>query len=78
MPRDDRRTLKTQAAIKSALIAVMSTKPFDHITIQDLSDKANVGRRTVYLHYRDKYDLLDQLVKEHIDELSAFANRHPT
>lgn len=65
----DRRILKTQEAIKNAFIELMSEKGFDQITIQDISDRANVGRRTIYHHYMDKYDLLDKLIEEHINEL---------
>lgn len=66
----DRRILKTQEAIKSAFIELMSDKHFDQITIQDISDRANVGRRTIYHHYMDKYDLLDKITEEHISKLS--------
>lgn len=69
MTRVDRRILKSQEAIKNAFIELMSEKSFDHITIQDISDRANVGRRTIYDHYMDKYDLLDKLVEEHINKL---------
>lgn len=65
----DRRVLKTQEAIKNAFISLMSEKGFDHITIQNISDSANVGRRTVYHHYEDKFDLLDKLIGDHIGEL---------
>src|SRR3954452_7054250 len=41
----------------------------DVITMQDISDRANVGRRTIYDHYMDKFDLLDKLIEEHINEL---------
>ncbi|WP_088013104.1 TetR/AcrR family transcriptional regulator [Gottfriedia acidiceleris] len=47
----------------------MSEKKFDQVTIQDISDRANVGRRTIYDHYTDKFDILDMLIKEHINEL---------
>lgn len=69
MSKVDRRILKSQEAIKNAVIVLMSEKKYDDITIQDISDKANVSRRTVYLHYMDKYDLLDKLIEEHIDAL---------
>ncbi|WP_026693876.1 TetR/AcrR family transcriptional regulator [Peribacillus kribbensis] len=69
MPKVDRRVQKSQEAIKKAFIELLSEKSFDHITIQDISDKANVGRRTIYDHYIDKYDLLDKLIEEHINEL---------
>ncbi|MDD9793496.1 TetR/AcrR family transcriptional regulator [Priestia megaterium] len=69
MSRVDRRVQKSQEAIKSAFIELMSEKSFDHITIQDISDRANVGRRTIYDHYMDKFDLLEKLIEEHINEL---------
>ncbi|RAS77248.1 TetR/AcrR family transcriptional regulator [Priestia endophytica] len=66
----DRRVLKSQEAIKTAFVELMTEKNFDQITIQDISDRANVGRRTIYHHYMDKFDLLDKLIEEHINELS--------
>lgn len=65
----DRRILRSQEAIKRAFIELMSEKNFDQITIQDIADRANVNRRTIYLHYMDKFDLLDKLIEEHINEL---------
>lgn len=47
----------------------MTEKSFNQITIQDISNKADVSRRTIYLHYLDKFDLLDKLIEEHINEL---------
>jgi AcrR family transcriptional regulator len=69
MSKVDRRILKTQEALKNAVLELMSKKNFDDITIQDLSDRANVSRGTIYLHYMDKYDLLDKLIETHINEL---------
>jgi AcrR family transcriptional regulator len=69
MSRVDRRVQKSQEAIKNAFIKLMSEKNLDQITIQDISDRANVGRRTIYDHYMDKFDLLDRLIEEHINEL---------
>ncbi|WP_138493554.1 TetR/AcrR family transcriptional regulator [Paenibacillus pinistramenti] len=69
VPKWDRRVQKSQQAIKNAFIALLSEKNLDQITIQDISDRANVGRRTIYDHYVDKYDLLDKLIEEHIQEL---------
>ncbi len=61
--------MKSQEAIKKAIIELMSEKNFDSITIQDISDRANVHRATIYLHYNDKFDLLDKLIEEHIDNM---------
>lgn len=69
MTKVDRRILKSQTAIKKAMTELMSEKKFDAITLKDISDRADVSRRTIYLHYEDKYDLLDKLIEEHINEL---------
>jgi len=69
MSKVDRRIAKSQEAIKKAVIELMAEKSFDDITIQDISDRANVNRGTIYLHYLDKFDLLDKLMEEHINKL---------
>ncbi len=69
MSKVDRRILKSQEAIKKAILELMSEKNFDQITIQDISDRANVSRKTIYLHYADKFDLLDKLIEEYIHKL---------
>lgn len=66
----DRRIVRTQEAIKKAFLELMSEKSFDSITIQDISDRANINRATVYLHYLDKFDLLDKIMEEHINNMS--------
>jgi len=70
----DRRILKSQEAIKKAVVELMAEKEFDRITIQDISDRANVSRKTIYLHYTDKFDLLDKLIEEHINELQKICD----
>ncbi|MBM7694683.1 AcrR family transcriptional regulator [Peribacillus deserti] len=69
MSKVDRRILKSQEAIKKAVIELMSEKSFDDITIQDITERADLSRKTFYLRYIDKYDLLDKLIEEHINEL---------
>lgn len=69
MSKVDRRIVKSQEAIKKAFIELMTEKNVDQISIQEISDRANVSRRTIYLHYMDKFDLLDKLIEEHIYEL---------
>ncbi|WP_134704433.1 TetR/AcrR family transcriptional regulator [Ammoniphilus sp. YIM 78166] len=72
MAKVDRRILKSQEAIKNALIGLMAEKSFNDITIQDIADKANVNRGTIYLHYLDKFDLLDKIMEEHINNMRNF------
>lgn len=55
--KDDRRASRTQRALKDALVLLIQEKHYDEITVQDVIDRANVGRSTFYAHYRDKEDL---------------------
>ena len=54
----DRRIQRTRQLLQDALIAVILEKGFDSATVQDVIDRANVGRSTFYAHFQDKEDLL--------------------
>jgi AcrR family transcriptional regulator len=54
----DARVRRTRDALGDALIALMQEKPFDSIKVQDVLDRAKVGRSTFYSHFSDKDDLL--------------------
>lgn len=60
----DRRIQKTRQAIMDALIELMALKDFERITINEIAEKANVNRGTIYLHYVDKYALLNECIEE--------------
>ena len=57
-PKPDRRIQRTQQLLHEALIALILEKGYDAITVQDILERANLGRSTFYAHYRDKEDLL--------------------
>jgi AcrR family transcriptional regulator len=75
MNKVDRRILKSQESIKNAFIELMLEKDFDKITVKDICVDANVGNRTFYLHYLDKFDLLDKLIEEHLAELKVICRQ---
>ncbi len=54
----DRRVSRTRNLLQDALVALIVEKGYDAITVQDILDKANVGRSTFYAHFLDKQDLL--------------------
>ena len=56
--QEDRRSERTRVLLRDALLGLMLEKRFDRITVQDIIDRANVGRSTFYLHYEDKQDLV--------------------
>lgn len=54
----DRRSQRTRQLLGQALTGLMGERRYDTITVQDIIDRANVGRSTFYAHYLDKEDLL--------------------
>jgi len=56
--QDDRRTQKTKKFLAEALRELILEKGYDILTVQDIIDRANVGRSTFYAHYESKEQLL--------------------
>lgn len=54
----DRRVRRTKQRLNDALESLIIEKGYDKITVQDLIDRADVGRSTFYAHYETKDDLL--------------------
>lgn len=63
--KQDRRIERTRKMLRDSLTELIMEKDYDKITVQDIIDRANVGRSTFYTHFLDKDDLL-------IGELSVF------
>ncbi len=53
----DRRIQRTRLLLQDALLALILEKGYDAVTIQNVIDRANVGRSTFYAHFQDKEDL---------------------
>ena len=54
----DRRVRRTHDVLHRALISLIVEKSYEVITVQDILDRANVGRSTFYTHYVGKQHLL--------------------
>ena len=54
----DRRVRRTQKSLHQALIALLLEKNYDTITVQEVLDRADVGRSTFYAHFQSKDELL--------------------
>lgn len=75
--KTDPRVLRTRQLLRDALLDLIREKGFEAITIQDLTDRAQLNRVTFYLHYRDKQDLLTRSMEDMLDELVARAELAP-
>jgi len=58
MKTPDRRVQRTQQLLQTALISLIQEKGFEALSVQDIIDRANVGRATFYAHFDNKEDLL--------------------
>ncbi len=66
--KTDRRTLKTKKAIYGAFVSLLNQKELHKITVQDISDLADINRTTFYKHYLDVYDLYDKFEQDMLIE----------
>lgn len=65
----DRRIRRTQKLLGEALIAVALEKGYKNITIQDVTERADIGYRTFFRHYNGLDELYLDLTRERLDEL---------
>lgn len=71
MPKPDRRVQRTRELLQKALIELISERGYGAITIQEIVDRANVGRTTFYTHYSSKNDLFMSCHEAVVSELDA-------
>jgi AcrR family transcriptional regulator len=67
----DRRLQRTRTLLQDALKAMMIEKGYEATTVQDIIDRANVGRSTFYAHFADKETLLISGLEDLRDALHA-------
>lgn len=65
----DRRVFRTRQLLNDALVELIVEQGYDLITVQDIIDRANIGRSTFYAHYNCKDDLLLSGMEEIVHRL---------
>lgn len=73
--RFERRKARTRAALQQACVAAVLDKGYAAATIDDIVERADVGRGTFYLHFSSKEEVLWSVIRDHIDSLHLELNR---
>ena len=67
----DRRQIRTKRRIREALMALVLEKPVEKITIKELAERADIDRKTFYLHYGCIGDVLSEMQEELLARLES-------
>ena len=65
--KTDRRVLQTKRAIYNAFVELLSEKEINHITITDISKKADINRKTFYNYYSNTYEVMEEIENLTVD-----------
>lgn len=65
----DRRVKRTIRLLREALMSLIIEKGYDSISVQDITDRADLARSTFYLHFKDKDELLYESMREIYSDL---------
>ncbi|OEH53039.1 hypothetical protein AQ616_18550 [Oceanobacillus sp. E9] len=60
--------LSTRSVIINTFLDLLNNTPFEKLTVKQIVDKTGISRSTFYLHFYDKYDLMEQVTENIIDE----------
>ncbi len=69
--KEDPRVIKTKRNLKTAFRELLTEKTFDQITVKEICECSMISRITFYNFYNDKYDLLEDMIKDMGDKLTS-------
>lgn len=71
----DRRVVRTKTALTKALFELLGEKEFSKISITELAQRADVDRKTFYLHYHSVDEILEEFYEEALEQLQEGLER---
>lgn len=73
----DRRVRKTKKQLRQGLTELLEEKSAKDITVRELSDLVDINRGTFYLHYKDIFDMIEQIEMEMFEDFHNVLTKHP-
>jgi AcrR family transcriptional regulator len=67
--RVELRVQRTQKMLQEALIDLLAERSLEAISVGDIAERAMVNRATFYRHYQDKYDLMEKIFAEVLEQM---------
>lgn len=74
LTRHQRHRLRTRNQLIQAAVELVLEKGYESVTIQDITDRADLGRGTFYVHFKDKEDVLWSAIQDGIRSTEAEAH----
>lgn len=74
----DRRVRRTRMRLQQAMLELLKEKDARSITVRELTQRADVNRGTFYAHYKDVFDLLDQMEQDLFQRLTQLLSSYST
>ena len=74
--KTDRRQLRTRRRIREAFVALVMEKELGKITIKELAERADIDRKTFYLHYSAIGDVLEELQNELLEKVDQLVSAY--
>ncbi|UUX33392.1 TetR/AcrR family transcriptional regulator [Fundicoccus culcitae] len=71
MTKEDLRVMRTRMTINQVFIELVKEKGFENVSVKDIAEAAMINRSTFYSHYKDKFDLMQQLLMKALEAMST-------
>lgn len=73
---EDRRTRRTRRALGGALVELVLERGFSALTVEDITEQADVARATFYAHFKGKDDLFARVTSDLLEQLTQRLEPH--
>jgi len=75
---EDRRVRKTKDQLRKGLTELLAKKSIKDITVRELSELVDINRGTFYLHYKNIFDMVEQIQAEMLKDFYSVLDKHST